>query len=146
MQLQLIERFGLEVPLMQLVRSGAPMLATCAGLILLARHVSGPAQRSFGVLDVDVGRNAFGRQLDSFEAVSDGPVLLDTSGRVGGQPDDPLPLVFIRAPRITRVGPSVRVLARHRGEPILVCDDHVYAGSFHPELTSDTRVHAAVFG
>ncbi len=145
-QLELIERFDLEAPLVRLLRSGHPVLATCAGLILIAQNVSGPAQRGFGVLDVDVARNAFGRQLESFEAVSDEPPSLapETSGR--SELEQHLPLVFIRAPRITRVGPTVEVLARYRGEPVLVRDDRVTAGSFHPELTSDTRVHAAVFG
>lgn len=145
-QLELISRFGLEVPLRQLLRSGAPVLATCAGLILLARKVCGPAQRSFGALDVDVARNAFGRQLESFEAVADEPLPLGSEVAGGDTPAHPLPLIFIRAPRITRIGPTIQVLARHRGEPVLVRDGHITAGSFHPELTDDTRIHAAVFG
>ena len=108
-----------------------PVLCTCAGLILAARSVVQPAQESFGWLDVTVARNAGGRQLDSFEAVSD----------EGG-----LPLVFIRAPRILAVGPGVEVLARFDGEPILVRQGQVTAATFHPELTPDMRVHEGVFG
>ena len=139
-QLELIRRNRLEAPLLDLVRAGQPVLATCAGLILLAHAVSKPAQRSFDVLDVDVARNAYGRQLDSFEALSDEPL---PGGR--GAPSEPLRLVFIRAPRIERVGPGVEVLARHGGEPVLVRQRNVTAATFHPELTADLRVHDAVF-
>jgi 5'-phosphate synthase pdxT subunit len=131
-QLLLIDRFGLEPAIRDLAKSGRPVLGTCAGLILLAAGVTSPRQRSFGLLDVDVARNAYGRQRDSFEATADG--------------DARLPLVFIRAPRIVRVGPDVEVLAALTGEPILVRQDNVTAATFHPELTSDLRVHRAVFG
>jgi 5'-phosphate synthase pdxT subunit len=140
--LELCGRAGLTLPLIELARSGRPILATCAGLILLAHAVSRPAQRSFDVLDVDVARNAYGRQLDSFEALSDEALPGDGPAAPGA----PLPLVFIRAPRIERVGPEVRVLARHRGEPVLVREGNVTAATFHPELTNDRRVHDAVFG
>jgi 5'-phosphate synthase pdxT subunit len=135
-QLELIARLGLETPLRETIARGASVLATCAGLIVLARNVEAPAQRSFGVLDVDVTRNAWGRQLDSFEAESDSSSDSEAS----------FPLVFIRAPRITRVGPTVEVLARYRGEPVLVRERNVTAATFHPELSGDRRVHAAVFG
>ena len=131
-QLDLIGRFGLEVPLRELIARGVPVLATCAGLILLAKTVESPAQPSFGALDVDLTRNAWGRQLDSFEAQEDS--------------EAGLPLIFIRAPRITRVGPTVEVLARYRGEPVLVRERNITAATFHPELTADTRVHRSVFG
>jgi 5'-phosphate synthase pdxT subunit len=131
-QLLLIERFGLEAPIRALVISGRPILATCAGMILLATDVTSPAQRSFGFLDIGVVRNAYGRQRDSFEATGDG--------------DERLPLMFIRAPRIVRVGAGVSVLARFAGEPILVRQGNVTAATFHPELTSDKRVHRDVFG
>jgi 5'-phosphate synthase pdxT subunit len=146
-QLDLLARLGLEEELVDLVRTGVPVLATCAGLILLARGVAHPAQRSFGLLDVDVARNAYGRQLDSFEASSDEawPPGVAHSSAGSGEPS-PLPLVFIRAPRIERVGDRVEVLARHRGEPVLVREGNVTAATFHPELTSDPRVHDAVFG
>jgi 5'-phosphate synthase pdxT subunit len=131
-QLDLIGRLGLEARLRELIARGAPVLATCAGLILLAKTVEVPAQASFGVLDVDVTRNAWGRQLDSFEAQDDS--------------EAGLPLIFIRAPRITRVGPGVEILARYRGEAVLVRERNVTAATFHPELSGDPRVHAAVFG
>ncbi len=129
-QLELVERLGLGEGLTRLVARGVPVLATCAGLILCARQVS-PAQRSFGWLDVDVRRNAYGRQLDSFEAED------DAGSRA---------MVFIRAPRITRVGPSVAVLATHRGEPVLVQASGVTAATFHPELTGERDLFTACFG
>lgn len=128
--LKLLDWTGLAEPLDAFVRSGRPVLATCAGLILAARHVTGPAQRSFGWIDVAVARNAWGRQLDSFEGHADGSHL---------------PLVFIRAPRITEVGAGVEVLATLNREPILVRQGAVTAATFHPELTVDRRVHRAAF-
>ena len=122
---------GLEQSLDAYVRSGRPVLATCAGLILAARTAVGPAQRSFGWLDVDVRRNAWGRQLDSFQATAD---------------DTDLPLMFIRAPRIERVGPGVETVLRYHGEPILVRCGPIFGATFHPELTDDRRVHRQVFG
>jgi 5'-phosphate synthase pdxT subunit len=127
-QLRLIARAGLDEHLMAFVASGRPVLATCAGLILAAARVTSPEQRSFGWLDVAVARNAWGRQVASFEAVSD---------------DGALPLVFIRAPRITEAGPDVEVLARFRGEPVLVRQGNVTGATFHPELTADASVHRA---
>jgi len=114
--------------------SGVPS-HPCAGLIVIARRVTDPEQTSMGWLDVAVARNAWGRQLDSFEALAD-----QSWGA------SPLPLVFIRAPRIVAVGRNVKVLATFRGEPILVQQNNVYGATFHPELTSDRRVHRAVFG
>ena len=143
-QLELLARLGLEGPLRELARAGRPILATCAGLILIAARVARPPQRSFGLLDVEVARNAYGRQLDSFESVSDEPPQLESTPQAASA--TPLPLVFIRAPRITRVGPGVQVLAHHRGEPVLVREGNITACSFHPELTADARVHRAVFG
>jgi 5'-phosphate synthase pdxT subunit len=128
-QLRLIGRHGLGEVLESFVASGRPVLATCAGLILAARRVR-PVQQSFGWLDVEVERNAFGRQLDSFEGVA------DASGR---------PLVFIRAPRISAVGSGVEVIDRWRGEPILVKSGSVVGATFHPELTTDGWVHRLAF-
>ncbi len=130
-QLELLTRLSLAAPLRAFVESQRPLLATCAGLILVARTVTQPVQASFGFVDVDVARNAWGRQLDSFEARSD--------------ENDPLALVFIRAPRIERVGPAVEVLARFRDEPVLVRERNVTCATFHPELTADARVHARAF-
>jgi pyridoxal 5'-phosphate synthase pdxT subunit len=127
--LRLIARFGLREGLDALVRRGVPVLATCAGLILAAARVTGPAQESFGWLDVDVARNAWGRQVDSFEAVDD-------AGEA---------LIFIRAPRITRVGAGVEVLSTFEGEPVLVRQGNVVGATFHPELTQRLDVHALAF-
>lgn len=109
--------------------SAKPVFATCAGCILLAREVLHPTQRSLGVLDVSVERNAYGRQIDS--AILTLPTEL---------PGGPLEMVFIRSPRITRVGESVQVLAQRDGHPTLVRQGHLLAATFHPEMSADTRV------
>jgi 5'-phosphate synthase pdxT subunit len=114
-------------------RRGGALFGTCAGLILLAREVT-PEQRSLALLDVAVERNAYGRQVDSFEVTG--------TWRDGR----PLEMVFIRAPRIVAVGPGVEVLAEHGGEPVLVAEGRVMAASFHPELTSDGGVHERFLG
>ncbi|RMH19557.1 MAG: pyridoxal 5'-phosphate synthase glutaminase subunit PdxT [Acidobacteria bacterium] len=110
-------------------RRGGGIFGTCAGLILLARRVRHPEQRSLGLLDVDVDRNAYGRQVDSSEGFGRW-----ADGR-------PLEMVFIRAPRITRVGDGVDVLAWHGDDPVLVAQGNLLAASFHPELTTDDSVH-----
>jgi pyridoxal 5'-phosphate synthase pdxT subunit len=115
--------------------TGRPVLGTCAGAIVLAREVTHPAQKGLGLLDITVERNAYGRQVDSFVGEVDAPDL-------GGA----LPAVFIRAPRIRRVGPGVEVLATRESEPVLVASGNVIAATFHPELTSDTTVHELAFG
>jgi 5'-phosphate synthase pdxT subunit len=117
-----------------LAESGRPILGTCAGAIMLAREVTRPSQNGLGLLDISVERNAYGRQVDSFVGEVEAPSL-------GGR----LPAVFIRAPRIRRVGESVEVLATLRGEPVLVRAGSVVAATFHPELTEDARVHELVF-
>lgn len=132
-QLRLLERLGLAPALERLRQGGVPVLATCAGLILLARRVTGPEQPSLGWLDVDVARNAWGRQVESFEAAAD-------------PPRDDLPLVLIRAPRITAAGAGVEVLATYAGEPVLVRQGAVTGATFHPELTDRLDVHREVFG
>jgi len=107
-----------------------PIFGTCAGAILLAREVLNPPQRSLGVLDAIVERNAYGRQIDS-------AILTAETELAGG----PLEMVFIRAPRIVRTGPGVEVLARRSGFPALVRQGSLMAATFHPELSSDRRVH-----
>jgi 5'-phosphate synthase pdxT subunit len=107
-----------------------PVFGTCAGCILLAANVENPPQRSFGVLDVSVERNAYGRQNDS--------VILNAETRL---PGGPLEMVFIRAPRISRVGAAVETLATRNGDPTLVRQGRLLAATFHPELTDDRRVH-----
>jgi pyridoxal 5'-phosphate synthase pdxT subunit len=116
-----IEREGLEEPLRELVRAGTPVLGTCAGLIMLDRS-------HLGLLDVDARRNAFGRQLHSFET------NLDYEGA-------PLRAVFIRAPWVDDHGPEVEVLAEVEGHPVAVRQRNILAVAFHPELTGDRRVH-----
>lgn len=108
-----------------------PCFATCAGCILLAREVLSPVQASLGLLDISVERNAYGRQIDS-------TILTQQTELTGG----PLEMVFIRAPRITRTGPAVKVLARRDDAPTLVQQGHLLASTFHPEMTSDLRVHS----
>jgi 5'-phosphate synthase pdxT subunit len=124
-----LARDGMETPLAAFLRSGKPVLGTCAGAILLAREVTNPAQRSFGALDVTIERNSYGTQVDSFAAP------LETKPELAG-----LHGVFIRAPRITRVGDEVSVLARHRGDPVLVRQGPIWAATFHPELADDDRL------
>jgi 5'-phosphate synthase pdxT subunit len=114
---------------------GRPLFGTCAGLIVLAREVDSPSQPSLGLIDVTVERNSYGRQRESFEATGEP----EASGDLAGGPV--LPMVFIRAPRIRRVGAAVDVLARHRGDPVLAREGSVLVATFHPELTDDLTVH-----
>lgn len=129
--LKFLERRNLFEDLKQFCFSH-PVFGTCAGAILLAREVRNPVQRSFGTLDAVVERNAYGRQIDS-------SILVAESALVG----DKLEMVFIRAPRILETGRGVEVLARRDGLPTLVRQGKVMAATFHPELTSDRRVHKA---
>ncbi len=126
--LKFLEKHGFFDTLVDFV-SNTPSFATCAGCILVAREVLHPKQRSLGVLDATVERNAYGRQIDS-------TILTLPTALPGG----PLEMVFIRAPRITRVGPGVKVLAQRDGLPALVRQGKLLAATFHPEMTSDTRV------
>jgi pyridoxal 5'-phosphate synthase pdxT subunit len=109
--------------------AGGVLVGTCAGAILLAREVR-PKQPSLALLDAAVHRNAYGRQVDSFETVLDAPGL-------GGA----LPALFIRAPRFERLGPDVEILATHGDEPVLLQQGRVLAATFHPELTASRAVH-----
>jgi 5'-phosphate synthase pdxT subunit len=136
---KLADRFGLLEPLRAAVRRGLPAYGSCAGMIMLAdRILDAPAdQRTIGGLDVTVRRNAFGRQVDSFESRVD----------LAGVPGGPLHAVFIRAPWVEQAGPGVEVLGRVVGGPadgkiVAVRQGRLVATSFHPELTGDTRVHA----
>ena len=128
--LKFLKEEGLEAALRALDARGAPFFGTCAGAILLAREVRAPAQGSLGFADLVVTRNAYGRQLSS--EVRAAPSKLKP---------EPLEMVFIRAPWIDEVGPSVEVLAREGGRPVLARDGRVLVATFHPELTSDTSVH-----
>jgi 5'-phosphate synthase pdxT subunit len=128
--LRLLESTGLRAPLEGFVRE-RPVLGTCAGLILLSREADKLPAPTLGMLDVTTARNAWGRQVHSFTGDVEAPAL---GGTLAG--------VFIRAPRITRVGPGVEILARFRGEPVGVRQGNVVALAFHPELTDDRRAHA----
>ena len=130
--LKLMEEWGFVPALEKFHAEGRPIFGTCAGLILLARDVEGPKQFSLGLIDVGVERNAYGRQRESFEA--QGSATLD--GRTA-----PVEMVFIRAPRIRRVGAGVETLARHGDEPVMARQGNVLVATFHPELTDDPTVH-----
>ncbi|MDQ3757896.1 MAG: pyridoxal 5'-phosphate synthase glutaminase subunit PdxT, partial [Actinomycetota bacterium] len=120
------------------LRDGMPAFGTCAGMILLSREVidGRPDQRSFGTVDIAVRRNAFGRQVDSFETVLD----------VEGVPGGPVPAIFIRAPVVERVGQGVEVLATVEGRPVLCRQGPFVVAAFHPELSDDLRVHRLFLG
>jgi 5'-phosphate synthase pdxT subunit len=126
--LKLLHREGLFEPLKAFGESN-PIFGTCAGAILLATHVTSPEQESLGLMDIGVQRNAYGRQLDS---------------RVVSLPSElgDLEAVFIRAPIIRSVGPGVKVLATYNNDPVLAEQGRHLVATFHPELTSDSRVHA----
>jgi pyridoxal 5'-phosphate synthase pdxT subunit len=128
----LIGRWGLAEPILRLAAGGAPLFGTCAGMIVLSREISSGERPILPLLDVTVERNAFGRQLDSFEADLAVPILGDR----------PVHAVFIRAPVIDNVGPDVDVLARlDDGRIVAVRQRNVIATSFHPELAGETRFH-----
>jgi 5'-phosphate synthase pdxT subunit len=132
---RLIERWGLHQPLIDFAERGAPVFGTCAGMIVLAREIAGEEAPILPLLDVTVRRNAFGRQLDSFEGQLDVPVL----------GDQPVHGVFIRAPVIERAGPGVNVLATlDDGRIVAVRERNIVATAFHPELAGETRFHRLV--
>jgi len=129
--LKFLERDGFLERLREFAQS-KPVFGTCAGAILLAREVTNPPQSALDTLDIRVCRNAYGRQLES--SIRTGQTTL---------PGGPLEMVFIRAPKIEHVGAGVEVLATEAGSPVLVRAGKVMAATFHPELSADTRVHAA---
>jgi 5'-phosphate synthase pdxT subunit len=135
---RLLDTSGLRAPLGERLCDGLPVFGTCAGMILLATEVvdGRPDQESFGLVDVSVRRNAYGRQLASFEVALDVARLAE-SGLAGGR----FPGVFIRAPRIERVGAAVEVLVEHDGHPVLARQGGAVVASFHPELSGDLRLH-----
>jgi pyridoxal 5'-phosphate synthase pdxT subunit len=133
--LKLLHYDNLFDPLAEFARR-KPVFGTCAGAILLAWEVSNPSQESLAVMDIDVERNGYGRQLDSRVALLEPePELRERSG------PDTLEAVFIRAPIIRRTGPRTRILARYAGDPVLVEEGQHLVATFHPELTGDPRVH-----
>jgi pyridoxal 5'-phosphate synthase pdxT subunit len=131
---RLLGTSGLRGPLSHLLERGLPVFGTCAGMILLAREVldGRPDQRPFGIVDLAVQRNGYGRQVDSFEAD------IDVVGL-----DGPFHAVFIRAPVVVSAGPEVEILATVDGQPVLCRQGPVLVSAFHPELSGDARLHAA---
>ncbi|TFG68384.1 MAG: pyridoxal 5'-phosphate synthase glutaminase subunit PdxT [Thermomicrobiales bacterium] len=132
---QLIERWGLREPILDLAGRGAPIFGTCAGMIVLAAEIAGDESPILPLIDVTVERNAFGRQLESFEADLSVPILGDAL--IHG--------IFIRAPIIERTGPDVDILARlDDGRIVAVRERNIIATAFHPELAGETRFHRLV--
>jgi len=122
---------GIADELKKRVSEGMPVYGTCAGMILLAKKIANyPTQYSFSLMDITVERNAYGRQVESFEAALDIPAI-------GGT----FKAIFIRAPKIVECGKDVQILATYDGSPVLVQQDNLLAGSFHPELGEDLRIH-----
>lgn len=130
--IKLMDAFDFWEPLQDFAAAGKTILGTCAGMILLAREVTNPPQRSLGFIDVTVERNSYGRQLESFEG----------AGRfTAGGVDRDLPMVFIRAPRIRRLGDGVESLATCDGDCVMAREGSIIVASFHPELAADPTVH-----
>lgn len=130
---RLMREYGFIEEIKRMADEGMPMYGTCAGLILMARRLTEGDQPLLGLMDVTVRRNAYGRQVDSFE----------TDLLVEGieESERPFRAVFIRAPWIEEVGPGVKVLAVHRGRAVAASQKHMLVTAFHPELTSDLRIH-----
>ena len=133
----LLERGELFDPIDERLRAGMPALGTCAGMILLGAEILGgrPDQRCFGAIDLSVRRNAYGRQVDSFD------VALDLAAAGVDDPTVPFDASFIRAPVVERVGDDVTVLAEVDGRPVLCASGPVLVAAFHPELSDDLRIH-----
>lgn len=130
--MKLLARFGLGDPIKERVHAGMPLWGTCMGMIVAAHDVAGLEQPTLDLLDVTVRRNAFGRQNESAE--------VELS--IAALGEKPFPAIFIRAPWIERVGPSVELLAERDGHGVMVRQGNVLGTSFHPELSNDARVHA----
>lgn len=129
---RLLNRFDLMNPLKQTIEQGLPVWGTCAGMILLADRIEDQSERYLRTMDITVRRNAYGSQLDSFSC-------RQRISEIGG--DDPLPLVFIRAPFITELGSRAREVAAIDGNIVCAEQDNMLVSSFHPELTDDARFH-----
>jgi 5'-phosphate synthase pdxT subunit len=129
---KLLDRFDLLHPIIERARAGMPLYGTCAGMILMAKEIVGEhdAPNRLELMDITVQRNAYGRQIASFEAE------VSVTGM-----DDPFPAVFIRAPVVESVGSGVDVLATYDDVPVLVRQENLLASSFHPEMTGDGRIH-----
>jgi 5'-phosphate synthase pdxT subunit len=129
---KLLHRYGLDVAIADLAQKGLPIYGTCAGLILLAKNIPGSEQLRLGMMDITVKRNAYGRQVDSFE----------TDLAIPAVGAEPFRAVFIRAPYIDSVGEGVEVLARHQTHIVMARQGRFLVSAFHPELTDDPRIHA----
>lgn len=129
---KLMDRYGIDKAIIKRVEEGMPLFGTCTGMIVMSREIEGSDQHRLGLLDVTVRRNAFGRQVDSFEADLNVPEL-DGEG--------PVRAVFIRAPFITEMRNNVKVLARVEDKIVFIREGNCLAAAFHPELTDDCRVH-----
>ncbi len=128
---KLLLRFNLFEPIKRRIMEGMPVYGTCAGMILLAKRITGFDQPRFDLLDITVARNAYGPQIESFEADLGIPLL----------GEKPVRAVFIRAPIIHEISPEVEVLASFEGNPVFIRQGNILASSFHPELTDDERIH-----
>ncbi|QGG48539.1 pyridoxal 5'-phosphate synthase glutaminase subunit PdxT [Heliorestis convoluta] len=128
---KLMDQFGLVDAVTERVRNGMPIWGTCAGMILLAKEIEGSDQLRLGLMDLKVRRNAFGRQVDSFEA----PLQIEELGQ------EPFPAVFIRAPYIAEKSDNVSILATYQDKIVAVRQGCCLAAAFHPELTADSRMH-----
>ena len=130
--LKLLHDFGIYQPLKEKAEKGLPLMGTCAGMVLLASRVTNPDMTTLGLMDITVRRNAFGRQVDSFQAAIDLPVL----------GEQPFPAIFIRAPFIESSGDGVEILGKLTdGTAVAVRQGRFLASAFHPELSGDTRLH-----
>jgi len=128
---KLVSRYGLVNPIRELAAAGKALFGTCAGMILLARSITASDQFCLSLMDIEVTRNAFGRQRESFEAELDVPVL----------GEEPFCACFIRAPLVEKVGEKVQVLATYGGRVVAARQGKILVTSFHPELTTDLRLH-----
>ena len=130
----LMQRYGLDREIIKKHKEGMAIYGTCAGAILLAKDIVGSEQPRLNLLDISVKRNDYGRQIDSFEAELD----IENIGKFNG--------IFIRAPIIEKVNNNVKVLSEFNNKPVLIQKDNILAGTFHPELTDDKRVHEYFVG
>lgn len=133
---RLMRTYGLLLPIQQLAAAGKPMFGTCAGMIVLANRIQGEDTMHLGLMDVEVNRNSFGRQKESFETDLDIPAI----------GPEPFPAVFIRAPHIVSVGADVVILSTYETRVVAVQQGRNLALAFHPELTGDTRLHKHFLG
>jgi pyridoxal 5'-phosphate synthase pdxT subunit len=128
---KLLREYNLLDPIRAMGQQGMPVFGTCAGMIVMAKAIQGADEPHLALMDVEVNRNSFGRQINSFETDLDIPAI----------GDEPFPAVFIRAPHITRVGDNVKVLSTYEDRVVAAQQGNLLALSFHPELTGDNRIH-----